>query len=778
MDVGDSQESQDSMVVEPKVIEADNGRRMTTRRQLKKQENSQESTKPEKVAASLTKRGRKRKVEHDKQSYNIADILNKEELENKRRKLHKSGDEGTVKDTVQATAILSCLFQTKTNIKEEEDSVDTFSRIINGERVSDKQPLMFTGGVLRDYQIQGMEWLKVIYENGVNGILADEMGLGKTVQCIALLAHLVNMGVPGPFLICAPLSTLPNWVSEFQRFTPKVPILLYHGSISERERVRRDIRRKHGVKQTHPVVITSYEIVMNDRKYLQGYEWKYIIVDEGHRIKNLNCRLIRELKMYKSANRLLLTGTPLQNNLAELWSMLNFLLPEVFDDLRSFESWFDFQSLSEGDEEALVAREQENNILGMLHQILTPFLLRRLKTDVELKIPPKREVLVFAPLTKLQHFYYKATVDKTILQRIEDKKTKVKETVELDIKGRPKRRCSEKVNYKAMIGDDNERDDIVKWFQQFTSDSEIKKTEESCVVKESSIVNIKLQNIMMQLRKCCNHPYLLEYPINPATNDYLMDEKLIQASGKILILERLLPQLKERGHKVLIFSQMTTMLDILSDYCYLRKYNYCRLDGTMSYTDRQEQIAEFNQNKDTFIFLLSTRAGGLGINLAAADTVIIYDSDWNPQSDLQAQDRCHRIGQTKPVVVYRLVTSNTIDQKIVERAAAKRKLEKMVIHQGKFKGGKSNIEKDAKSVINPEELLELLRAQNHDGILESDQNHFISDKDLEKLLDRSDLMRKHQQKVEAFTMDESAVESGVFKVINEDSNDKMDIRLS
>ncbi|XP_070570126.1 lymphocyte-specific helicase-like [Ptychodera flava] len=756
-------ESQNSQASEPSTR-----RRIGTRGQTKR--NQKEAT-PKTDDANATKKGQKRKAES--KSYNIAEVLNKQELESKRRKIGDGSDKGIPAAAVQSNSTKESKGKAEGEMKKAEVTADTFSRVINGERVTDKQPGLFSGGVLRPYQIEGMEWLKVLYENGVNGILADEMGLGKTVQCIALFAHLVNMGVPGPFLIVAPLSTLPNWLSEFQRFTPKVPTVLYHGSIDDRFRRRRDIGRKHGERQTHPVVITSYEICMNDRQFLQYYEWKYIIVDEGHRIKNLNCRLIRELKLYRSANRLLLTGTPLQNNLAELWSMLNFLIPEVFDDLHSFESWFDFQSLTaEGGNEAVVAQEREQNILSMLHQILTPFLLRRLKTDVELFIPPKKEVLVYAPLTKLQHYYYKATVDRTILHEIEAKKKKSLEVVELNEKGRPKRRSTANpVNYKAMLGDDKQNDDIVAWFQQFTKNAgATEKLEETPKVR--SEINIKLQNVMMQLRKCCNHPYLLEYPINPKTDDYLIDEKLVQASGKILLLERLLPALKERGHKILIFSQMTSMLDILQDYCYIRSYTFCRLDGSMSYTDRQEQIEEFNKNKDMFLFLLSTRAGGLGINLVAADTVIIYDSDWNPQSDLQAQDRCHRIGQDKPVVVYRLVTSNTIDQKIVQRAAAKRKLEKMVMHQGKFKGGVSNMEKDSKSVINPKELLELLQSEDHDGVLKSDSNHWISDEDLEKLLDRSDL-RKEQNDREL-----EAESSSVFQVIKDDSGKSNDISLS
>ncbi|KAL7990365.1 hypothetical protein Chor_013795 [Crotalus horridus] len=504
----------------------------------------------------------------------------------------------------------------------------------------------------------------MLWENGINGILADEMGLGKTIQCIATIALMVERGVAGPFLICAPLSTLPNWIAEFKRFTPEIPIMLYHGTQQERRGLIHKMRRKEGSMNIHPIVITSFEIAMRDRHSLQNFYWKYLIVDEGHRIKNMNCRLIQELKRFSTDNKLLLTGTPLQNNLSELWSLLNFLLPDVFDDLKSFESWFDITSISEIAED-IVAKEREQNILHMLHQILTPFLLRRLKSDVAVEVPPKREVVVYAPLVKKQEIFYSAIINKTIQKLLGNNQFAQNRKV---------------VNYRELR--ENEFPDAL---EELISKTQEEAEKERPVIAMDmpldSEINLKLQNIMMLLRKCCNHPYLIEYPLDSVTQQFKVDEDLVKNSGKTLLLDRMLPELKKRGHKVVLFSQMTRMLDILMDYCYLRDYQFSRLDGSMSYADREENMKNFNTDPEVFIFLVSTRAGGLGINLTAADTVIIYDSDWNPQSDLQAQDRCHRIGQTKPVVVYRFVTVNTIDQKIVERAAAKRKLEKLIIHK-------------------------------------------------------------------------------------------------
>uniref|UniRef100_A0A8C7ZE13 Proliferation-associated SNF2-like protein n=1 Tax=Oryzias sinensis TaxID=183150 RepID=A0A8C7ZE13_9TELE len=600
-------------------------------------------------------------------------------------------------------------------------------RKVDGQAVPVQQPQLFTGGIMRWYQIEGIEWLRMLWENGINGILADEMGLGKTIQCIAHIAMMIEKTVMGPFLVVAPLSTLPNWINEFKRFTPDVSVLLYHGPQPERAKLLKQIRRPQGPLNMCPVVITSFEISMIDRKFLQRFQWKYLIVDEGHRIKNLNCRLVRELKTLPTDNKLLLTGTPLQNNLAELWSLLNFLLPEVFDDLKSFESWFDINSL--GEPESLKVSEREQNILSMLHQILTPFLLRRLKSDVTLEVPPKKEIVVYAPLTPKQELFYTAVVNKSIAKMLGQEKTEA--PVALTPSGRPKRRSRRVVDYTDTHDDTPFA--LEKYLERVQKESE---RQDRTPLPLDAQINLKLQNVLMLLKRCCNHPYLVEYPLDPATQEFKIDEELVQSSGKFLILDRLLPELKKRGHKVLIFSQMTSILDILMDYCYLRSLQYSRLDGSMSYAERDENISKFSKDPEVFLFLLSTRAGGLGINLTAADTVIIFDSDWNPQADLQAQDRCHRIGQTKPVVVYRLVTANTIDQKILERATAKRKLEQMVIHKNKFKGGKAELNQ-SRSCVDLDELRELLKVQRE---VKASKGKVISDQDLKVLLDRSDLI--------------------------------------
>ncbi|KAI8343635.1 SNF2 family N-terminal domain-containing protein [Chlamydoabsidia padenii] len=681
-------------------------------------------------------------------------------------------DEKDVKRHKNNNSIASAIQQETTN--------NTDSPTLVKPTVSARQPSLVTGGVLRDYQLAGVEWLISLWENGLNGILADEMGLGKTLQTISFIAHLKAMKVAGPYLIVTPLSTLANWVNEFKRFTPDIPVILYHGSKEERQHaINRKMPQKKQTAHDFPIVVTSYEIVMNDRKHLQKYSWKYIVVDEGHRLKNMNCRLIRELKTYSSANRLLLTGTPLQNNLAELWSLLNFLLPDIFDSLDMFQSWFDFSDIEKkSGQERIMKEEQEDQIITSLHTILKPFLLRRLKTDVEHSLPKKKEYLLYAPLTMAQKSLYDAILKRDVrdylikrkttrgddaLQDVdaklgddnnndkdEDQENTNIETGDKAMASRKSSRALKSVSYK----DKSDRAYFASLDQQ--NDEAINEhgiTEAGNKHKVQTAIkhvnSLHLQNLVMQLRKVCNHPFLFDWPIDPYTNSYVLNNDLAAQSGKVLLLDRLLTALFDRGHKVLIFSQMTKMLDILEDWATeVKNWPICRLDGNVSQESRRQQIDEFNDpNSPIKLFLLSTRAGGLGINLTGADTVIIFDSDWNPQMDLQAQDRVHRIGQTKPVLVFRLVAANTVEAKILERANGKRRLEKLVISKGKFKTPISSVSGSGKKEQenSVRELAEILASEDGEHIqIVAEGDKVISDEDLEKLLDRSDAVMNAQ----------------------------------
>ncbi|RVX75954.1 hypothetical protein B0A52_00311 [Exophiala mesophila] len=610
--------------------------------------------------------------------------------------------------------------------------------------VATEQPKLVTGGKMKVYQLEGLEWLKSLWMNGLCGILADEMGLGKTLQAISMIAFFKEHNISGPFLIAAPLSTVRNWVEEFKRWTPSINTILYHGSRDERDAMRRK-KMKMGdqSKFEFPVVVTSYEICMNDKKFLGNYQWRYIIVDEGHRLKNMNCKLIKELMSYNSANRLLITGTPLQNNIAELWSLLHFLLPEVFNDLDSFEKWFDFSSVIQDKANADgQSVKRKNNLVSTMHAILKPFLLRRVKTDVESSLPKKREYILYAPLTAEQKDLYREILAGTSRSYLENKAV---ERIEAQSRSsslkrksngsgrstpaksiKPSRdstpssvvsagsrrtgRKSTRTNYRDItdrefnsrlrrveLGEEDvdlDRASPSAHSNDMSSD-EAEEIERAATLKlaKKEMSSKKLQNPVMQARLACNSPHNFYWPWKPSTvaqeesGDFpQVDDSLVSASGKILLLDTLLPRLFKLGHKVLIFSQFKTTLDILETYAVeLRGWKTCRIDGSVEQETRYEQITSFNTDKSFNLFLLSTRAGGQGINLTAADTVILFDSDWNPQQDLQAMDRAHRIGQTKPVIVYRLATRGTVEETLLFKADSKRKLEKLVIQKGKFK---------------------------------------------------------------------------------------------
>lgn len=471
---------------------------------------------------------------------------------------------------------------------------------------------------------------------------------------------------------------------------------------------------------------------------------QFIVVDEGHRLKNLDCRLIRELKTYTSANRMILTGTPLHNNLSELWSLLNFILPDIFDDLDSFQQWFNFDDVHSSAGDGLLNKAA---IVQQLHEILKPFLLRRLKTEVEKELPPKKEYLLYAPLTQPQKDLYQAIVDGDLRDYLIKKLTggdesvleppKEIEFVEEQPNGVRSRRSQATQNSKtsADVGRD--------W--RIAQARELQQPGSETDLSVKKVNNLHLQNMIMQLRKVASHPFLFDWPYDPETNELIVDQELVNQSGKMLLLNRLLDALFAKGHKVLLFSQFTTMLDVIEDWATLFKgFKVCRIDGTTKQDDRRLQMDEFNNSTGPDapnLFLLSTRAGGLGINLVAADTVIFFDQDWNPQMDLQAQDRAHRIGQKKPVLIFRLVSEHTIETKILQKATNKRKLEALVIQEGKFgkvvdDNGRVLLgrQKEKSTIDVARALLDLEGEQIN---VASADDTIISDADLEVLLDRS-----------------------------------------
>ncbi|KAF2220960.1 SWI/SNF chromatin remodeling complex component [Elsinoe ampelina] len=735
------------------------------------------STAGEKGEEQKGKRGRGRpKREESGNKEKISDFFKKEELQK------KAGD-ATVEEA----------------LKEEAGDGVKAGEIGMQDLKSAKQPGLVSGGLMRTYQLEGLDWLISLYENGLNGILADEMGLGKTIQTISFIAFLREKGVNGPFLIAAPLSTTSNWVAEFKKWTPDIPVVLYHGSKPEREEIRRKRLKSPGSKD-FPVICTSYEICMNDRKFLAHYGWKYIIIDEGHRIKNLDCKLIRELQSYQSANRLLITGTPLQNNLTELWSLLHFLMPSIFNSLDSFESWFDFSALKERQGyEQILSEERKKSLVSSLHAILKPFLLRRVKADVETSLPKKREYILYAPLTASQRELYHEILSGDSRSYLENKAFESLSRQSTPVASRSqslKRKAVDRAstpNKSAKVsrastpasvagsttGSVRSRRSLCRTNYEELSDTKyFKKLEESPPTPSSSdlepsddeeqersktfalakrqISAKKLQNPVLQLRLCCNSPHNFYWPFT-SEDESDVDSTLITESGKMQLLDRLLPRLLSLGHKVLIFSQFKTQLDILQTYCtVLRGWNTCRIDGGVAQTERQEQIDAFNDPaSETNVFLLSTRAGGQGINLAAADTVLLFDSDWNPQQDLQAQDRAHRIGQTRPVIVYRFATKGTVESMLLEKAEGKRRLEKLVIQKGRFRQGKGRGKGEGGEEM--EELRRLLGRDDGEIIEGGEEGEVLGEEELRVVTDRSE---------EAFERAEKGLDRGeAFKAV-------------
>jgi len=559
----------------------------------------------------------------------------------------------------------------------------------------------FSGGRLRDYQLDGLNWLLRCWYSKQSSILADEMGLGKTVQVVAFLDHLCETeNIRGPFLVCVPLSTIEHWKRETEGWTRMVTCL-YHDMGGGRD--MRDVIREFewyykGRSRRllkFQVLITTYDDLIKDYEELAEVPWRAVVVDEAHRLRNSSSKLLECMRSvvakgqmaYGYQHRILMTGTPLQNNTAELWSLLNFIEPAKFPDAEKFAARY--------------GKMQTQEQVESLQRRIAPHLLRRVKEDVAKDIPPKQETIIDVELTTMQKQYYRAIFEH---------------------------------NHSYLM--------------QTTKGS-----------------LPKLMNIQMELRKCCNHPYLIngveQKEMEDLEDDMLKTSQdtsdsfdnaafeskritdfLIPASGKMVLIDKLLPKLQREGHKVLLFSQMVKMIDVIEEFCDFRGYNCERLDGRVQGNDRQKAIDRFNKDPDSFVFLLSTRAGGVGINLTAADTVIIFDSDWNPQNDIQAMARCHRIGQKKDVTIYRLITRRSFESEMFERASRKLGLEQALLGTRTF----TDVENEEGAKIDAKEMEALLRQGAYAVLLEDDVEAVkeFCEQDIESILDS----RSHVRVVE------------------------------
>ncbi|KAF5295926.1 hypothetical protein FQR65_LT10357 [Abscondita terminalis] len=772
------------------------------------------------------------------------------------------------------------------------------------------QPKEFRGN-LKGYQLRGMNWLANLYGQGISGILADEMGLGKTVQSIAFLCHIAEKySVWGPFLIISPASTLHNWQQEIAKFVPDFKVVPYWGNPNERKILRQfwDQKDMHTKDASFHIVVTSYQIVITDIKYFNRIKWQYMILDEAQAIKSTSSMRWKTLLGFSCRNRLLLSGTPIQNSMAELWALLHFIMPTLFDSHEEFNEWFSKDIESHAENKTGIDEKH----LSRLHMILKPFMLRRIKKDVENELSDKIEVMVYCPLTTRQKLLYMAlkqkiriedllhytvgggdshsadknftsnlmnlvmqfrkvcnhpelferrnaksplyvlpreytipylvydfNVRKTIFERVhkyfyftttyinESRKdthslfsflhafnltpqdiyntlygdilhrwkmyydeerdecnqyhrVTMSGTLELNLlRLRPLLRMSNaavksspvlkymvftsgncgrhvvythtthvyhsmsetvehrNIRFKSNIPEDGEfvidivNEDsklAVKEFPYEERPPQVYNCEETALpgFLFCGLPKIQTHSPMLycysrramwdwnrfmddySLNSCSYHwsiatrnkldssaNYISYVPPTPfdvvrprhGWSHILTPDKetLVTDSGKLSVLDGLLKRLKEEGHRVLIYSQMTRMIDLLEEYMWHRHHKFMRLDGSSKISERRDMVADFQARADIFVFLLSTRAGGLGINLTAADTVIFYDSDWNPTVDQQAMDRAHRLGQTKQVTVYRLICKGSIEERILQRAREKSEIQKLVISGGNFK---------------------------------------------------------------------------------------------
>ncbi|KAI8646831.1 SNF2 family N-terminal domain-containing protein [Parasitella parasitica] len=775
----------------------------------------------------------------------------------------------------------------------------------SGPEVSQPNMLMCQ---LKSYQLKGLNWLANLYEQGINGILADEMGLGKTVQSISLLAYLAEVhNIWGPFLVIAPASTLHNWQQEFAKFVPQFRALPYWGNPKDRKVLRQFWNKKqlYGKDAPFHIVITSYQLVLTDVTYFQRVKWQYMILDEAQAIKSSSSARWKQLLGFHCRNRLLLTGTPIQNSMQELWALLHFIMPTLFDSHEEFSEWFSKDIESHAENRGSLNQHQ----LRRLHMILKPFMLRRIKRNVQHELGEKIEVEVFCDLTARQRALYRGLKEKISISELLEKATSLGELENMDslmnLVMQFRKVCNhpelfERADVKSPMSfcDFSETGSLSKethlycpysatshikfripkklyrnggilrvvgpnsnagykrkllgntlsiwntssiYNSEFSSEpnaafsflrfTDMAPQEASYLFKATllekwmnylasrdqrarrrlysddpqSAANTSALFLISETSKPtsplmatpgsaldellhisdkfahkthvfgqCYLPAVNSVPVDIICDDvsfirekreYMFDintrsclfgtpeyvtktmpeeqsnlaavvqktnagvmtvpssgfgfswmkvpsmKDLILDSGKLATLDKLLERLKTEGHRCLVYFQMTRMIDLFEEYIAYKQYRYLRLDGSSKISDRRDMVQDWQTRSEIFIFLLSTRAGGLGINLTAADTVIFYDSDWNPTVDQQAMDRAHRLGQTKQVTVYRLITKGTIEERILQRAKQKDEIQKVVISGGEFRQVDFKPREIVSLLLDDEELDDKLQLQ-------------------------------------------------------------------
>lgn len=531
-----------------------------------------------------------------------------------------------------------------------------------------KQPRVLNSQFkLKPYQLIGLNWLLLLHDHDLSGILADEMGLGKTIQAIAFLSQLYQNGIEGPHLIVVPASTLDNWVRELKLWCPSLKVLIYYGSMEDRRYLKHDILTE---AVEFNVIVTTYNLAIgndSDRSLFRKLCLKYAVFDEGHMLKNMNSLRYRHLMAINAEHRLLLTGTPLQNNLLELMSLLNFIMPSMFSS--STTQLSKMFSMKSHEEQSSFERDR----ISQAKLIMKPFILRRVKSEVLKQLPAKEEKVEFCSMSEKQEALYQALLKK----------------MKGSMNGEKRELCNVMMQLRKMANHP------LLHRQYYTTEK--LKAMSKLMLKEPTHFDAEpalIQEDMEVMSDFELHNLCKQYS---SISSYKLENSLLLDSGKFHHLTELLASLNNKGDRVVLFSQFTMMLDIVEVLLKHLKHRYVRLDGRTPIADRIVLIDEFNTDPDIFVFLLSTRAGGLGINLTSANVVILHDIDCNPYNDKQAEDRCHRVGQTKTVQVIKLISKDSIEDCILQLGQKKLKLEQDMT--AAEEGGEGTIPEDMASLL-------------------------------------------------------------------------------
>uniref|UniRef100_A0A8C8ICK4 DNA helicase n=1 Tax=Oncorhynchus tshawytscha TaxID=74940 RepID=A0A8C8ICK4_ONCTS len=546
------------------------------------------------------------------------------------------------------------------------------TQVVERDKGSQKQPEILNGKWLKPYQLIGQNWLTLLHQNNLSGILADEMGLGKTIQAISFLASLYQEGNKGPHLLTVPASTLDNWVRELNLWCPRLKVLVYYGSVEDRKYLRYDILNR---QVDYNIIISTYALTTsndNDRSLFRKLKLEYAVFDEGHMLKNMSSLRYRHLMAINAKYRLLLTGTPVQNNLLELMSLLNFIMPDMFSS-STMSSFISCQKSSE--EQSSFEMER----ISHAKLIMKPFILRRVKSEVLKQLPAKEEKVEFCAMSDQQQQLYNALMQKlkgsTNGESINTKRELTNVMMQL----------RKMANHPLLHREHYTTTKLAAMSQLMLKEPTHCEADPALIKEDMEVMTD------FELHRLC-----LQYP---SVQDYQLNTDMLLDSGKLSLLTQLLASLKNKGDRVVLFSQFTMMLDILEVFLKHLKHHYIRLDGSTPMSDRIVLIDQYNTELDIFVFLMSTKAGGLGINLTSANVVILHDIDCNPYNDKQAEDRCHRVGQTRTVKVIKLISKDSIEDGMLRIGQKKLKLEQDMTASQSQDGDEDSIPEDMASLL-------------------------------------------------------------------------------